>query len=587
MTVTTTNNRITYTGDGSTTAFPFPYLFLANTDIQVYVGTVKQTTGFTVTGAGDSSGGTVTFTTAPAAAASIVLYRDPDTLQSTALPANGPFPAKSVETAVDKAMLGLQRVRELLARAFTLPDNDTSGASTVLPSPVASQVIGWNDAGTGLQNFGPVDNTLLSASLAASSGAGLVGTKGTLVGTSSRTQIDKNNDRLDARDFGIIADGTTDQTSALTTIFTNNATFRGTFIIPYNTKFDALTVYAALPVGYILRDESSINTGQPPGYKNKAIRIVTNDLAADDFTQEVVSSHHAAMRLNNLGTAGTDSGNKHFASLIRSAGYRWNHDSIDGMQLLTSKSSRGNLWRTADILNTPYNYAVNGKSEWTAATVYAANAIVNTDDGNVYQTAAGGTSGSTKPTVTSGSVSDGGVTWTYLGPWSAGSTRFYWDEDGYGGISGSASGRWGAESATKQGCSINVIDSTGEVYVADDHTDAKLISRIDAYGVRVAPNAVQSLPYGGILSGATPSLSTSFHAVAQSGSTTITNFVLPGSQEDGYVVLIFTDALSTISHSGSFNLKGNVDATPPSGGVMTFVKRSALSSAWFEISRSF
>lgn len=56
---------------------------------------------------------------------------------------------------------------------------------------------------------------------------------------------------------------------------------------------------------------------------------------------------------------------------------------------------------------------------WTTGTVFAANAycIYN---GNYYQTTAGGTTGATAPTHTSGSVSDGGVTWTYYnGPYSS------------------------------------------------------------------------------------------------------------------------------------------------------------------------
>jgi hypothetical protein len=49
---------------------------------------------------------------------------------------------------------------------------------------------------------------------------------------------------------------------------------------------------------------------------------------------------------------------------------------------------------------------------WAASTAFAANSycIFN---GNYYTTTAGGTTGATAPTHTSGSVSDGGVTWTY------------------------------------------------------------------------------------------------------------------------------------------------------------------------------
>lgn len=48
---------------------------------------------------------------------------------------------------------------------------------------------------------------------------------------------------------------------------------------------------------------------------------------------------------------------------------------------------------------------------WVTATVYAAGAVVS-GNGYIYRTAAGGTSGATRPSVATGSVSDGTVTWT-------------------------------------------------------------------------------------------------------------------------------------------------------------------------------
>ncbi len=56
---------------------------------------------------------------------------------------------------------------------------------------------------------------------------------------------------------------------------------------------------------------------------------------------------------------------------------------------------------------------------WVTATVYAPGAIVS-GDGYVYRTAAGGTSGATRPNWTTGSDSDGTVTWAvYAEPYSA------------------------------------------------------------------------------------------------------------------------------------------------------------------------
>jgi hypothetical protein len=49
---------------------------------------------------------------------------------------------------------------------------------------------------------------------------------------------------------------------------------------------------------------------------------------------------------------------------------------------------------------------------WVTGTIYAAGAYTFYN-GNYYQTTTGGTSGATAPTHTSGSVSDGGVTWNY------------------------------------------------------------------------------------------------------------------------------------------------------------------------------
>ena len=68
MTISTTESRKSYTGNGSTVAFSFPYKFLADCDLKVYVDNVLKTltTDYTVSGAGSDSGGTVTFVTAPA-----------------------------------------------------------------------------------------------------------------------------------------------------------------------------------------------------------------------------------------------------------------------------------------------------------------------------------------------------------------------------------------------------------------------------------------------------------------------------------------------------------------------------------------
>ena len=73
MTIASVDNRRSYAGNGSTTNFAFPPPFTANSDLLVIlrsaagVETVQVlTTNYTVTGAGNPAGGTVTMNVAPA-----------------------------------------------------------------------------------------------------------------------------------------------------------------------------------------------------------------------------------------------------------------------------------------------------------------------------------------------------------------------------------------------------------------------------------------------------------------------------------------------------------------------------------------
>ena len=65
-----------------------------------------------------------------------------------------------------------------------------------------------------------------------------------------------------------------------------------------------------------------------------------------------------------------------------------------------------NYWVTPQIQST--------STQWVTNTIYAASAYVF-NAGYLYQTSAGGTSGATAPTHTSGTVSDGAVSWTFIG----------------------------------------------------------------------------------------------------------------------------------------------------------------------------
>src|SRR3990167_7450983 len=169
MTVATLLNRVSYSGNGVTTVFSFPNRFLADADLVVTqtvnatgVTTTKVlTTDYTLTGAGGAAGGNVTMLVAPPTGTTLVVYRDPVLTQPIDLVNGDPLNVDTgVERAFDRSTLQIQRLRDLADRSLRLNDSDTSGASTELPIPAPTRILGWNSAGTAIENKVPADLAL-------------------------------------------------------------------------------------------------------------------------------------------------------------------------------------------------------------------------------------------------------------------------------------------------------------------------------------------------------------------------------------------------------------------------------------------
>ena len=139
MTISSTANRISYTGNGATTAFSFPYYFQDQADLVVLLTTIAdgtQTTevlnsDYTISGTTDANGfypdgGTINFVTAPASTQSITIYRDPAATQTTEYVDNDPLPAADLQGPMDKLTTIVQRVKDLISRSLTQPDGDTA-----------------------------------------------------------------------------------------------------------------------------------------------------------------------------------------------------------------------------------------------------------------------------------------------------------------------------------------------------------------------------------------------------------------------------------------------------------------------------
>lgn len=167
MTVSTTSARVAYTGDAGTTVFSVPFYFIESGDLAVYLTvsdvTTEQTetTHYTVSGAGNEAGGSVTMVSAPASGAVLTIIREPQQVQTTDYQANDPFPAETHEAALDKQMMVSQHLQDQINRAIVLPVA-TSGVSGELPVPEANKSIVWNDDADALEN-GPTTTEIENA----------------------------------------------------------------------------------------------------------------------------------------------------------------------------------------------------------------------------------------------------------------------------------------------------------------------------------------------------------------------------------------------------------------------------------------
>ena len=138
MTVSTNDNKIIYTGNGTTVTFPVPFLFYD--DAHIVVRTEKNETvtdcvrgvDYSITGAGDDNGGTVTFAAAPDDGTQVSILREVPFVQNTRYLDGDPLPAELLERNLDILTMQTQQLKEQADRAVSLDVFSSSDPSQIV-----------------------------------------------------------------------------------------------------------------------------------------------------------------------------------------------------------------------------------------------------------------------------------------------------------------------------------------------------------------------------------------------------------------------------------------------------------------------
>lgn len=296
MTVSSEQSSVTYTGNGVTTLFAIPYYFLEKTHILV---TLTDAAGvvipkvlnidYTVAGAGNEAGGSLTFLVAPPNLSNLIVARNVPVTQLTEYRPNDDFPAESHERALDKLTMLVQQAFAGLTSAYAQLSKTirTPEAIPVLPDAAsrANKLLTFDASGNPVAAAaasGSVSELALDLANAtdANKGAALVGFLPAGPGAVGRTVLSSLRDRISVKDFGAIGDGVADDTVAIQKaldyykdlVQTGSASYsgggtvyfpKGIYLISSRLKlWSLITIAGAGPFSSIIKVVSSWTDGE-------------------------------------------------------------------------------------------------------------------------------------------------------------------------------------------------------------------------------------------------------------------------------------------------------------------------------------
>lgn len=448
--------RIQYVADGTSAAFTFPFAIFATTDLQVFLDGARQSSGFSVSGAGDSGGGSCTFAAAPAAGTLVTLRRRLPIRRTSDFQENGLLRARVLNDELDYQTAAIQQLADDVSRTLQFDAADAT-AGAVLP-PRAQRIgrlLGFGTDGApalfdAASGIGAAENVTFNPAAAAALG----------------TVAAKLSETLSVRDFGATGDGTSDDTLAIQAAFDAANARRASVLIPDGVYRTSATVALGTDAFALhMRGEllfagtgTCLRIGQTGnvrlwGRRYTGIRVRRASLS--DWSSEAdigvqiynayacdIGIEHAEGFTIGAQCFGDGVGwvycrvglgrlfNNRIGLDLRCGVGGWNNQNtfIGGTwQMATSANPLRDRYgvrmsRTGPTAYDNHNnnvflnpsFELKAILDWWPNTAYAANARIRGAGGRIYTCTQAGTSGTTAPAGTGSGIVDGTARWDFL-----------------------------------------------------------------------------------------------------------------------------------------------------------------------------
>ena len=218
MTISTTTIKNSYSGNGSTSVFNYTFKITDEDHITVIIRTNStgaettktKTTHYTVSGVGNSGGGSVTFSSGniPTASETVLLRRDTPKTQGLDLIENDPMPAENIETAYDKLTAISQELQEQIDRSIKV-----SKTSTITNPELTSDATQRAGKLLGFDSNGDLDGTIDGSAVATNATA--AANSATAAATSATAAQNSANAAATSAGGGIVKISSNDTTAGL------------------------------------------------------------------------------------------------------------------------------------------------------------------------------------------------------------------------------------------------------------------------------------------------------------------------------------------------------------------------------------